>query len=168
MLEPPLTFSQVEVAVRKKTFGVLTTIDSKGQPHSTGVLYGVTPPSSPFALLVLTGERYVKVRNIRTNPNVSLVVTFPHRILSFVPASCVTFTGKAEIVPITDPDGIWAFDQQRILRDNMNSIGGEDAVFMKLVPDGKVLCYGLGIGLREMRKHRERLGYRVFVDWTAP
>ncbi len=41
------TFEYVEAAVRKKTFGVLTTIDGEGRPHSTGVLYGVSPPASP-------------------------------------------------------------------------------------------------------------------------
>jgi hypothetical protein len=165
MGDTPLTFAQVEAAVRKKTFGVLTTMDPGGGPHSTGVLYGVSPSSSLFALFVLTGENYVKTRNVRSNQDVSLVVTFPHRILSFVPASCVTFTGRAETVPVTDPDGAWAFDQHRILRDNMESVG--HAVFLKVVPDPKVLCYGLGVGLREMRKHRERLSYRVFVDCTA-
>ena len=67
-----LSFAEVETEVRKKTFGVLTTIDAEGRPHSTGVLYGVAPPSSPFALFILTGERYVKVRNVRSNPAVSL------------------------------------------------------------------------------------------------
>lgn len=167
MTESPRTFSQVETAVRRKTFGVLTTIDSSGRPHSTGVLYGVAPPSSPFALFILTGERYVKVRNVRSNPAVSMVVTFPHRILSFVPASCVTFRGTAEIVPVTDTDGVWAFEQHRILQDNMDSIGGQEAVFLKLIPDRKVLCYGLGIGLLEMKKHREQLAYRVLIDPAA-
>lgn len=167
MTKTPLTFPQVEAAVRRKTFGVLTTIDAKDRPHSTGVLYGVAPPSSPFALFVLNLESYVKTRNVRANPAVSLVVTFPHRVLSFVPASCVTLAGRAEIVPVTDPGGVWAFNQHRILRDNTASLGDEHAVFLKIVPDEKVLCYGLGVRLREMRKHREQLSYRVFSDRTA-
>jgi len=169
MIETPLTFAQIEAAVRSKTFGVLTTIDTKGRPHSTGVLYGVAPPPSPFALFILTLESYVKTRNVGSNPNVSLVVTFPHRILSFVPASCVTFRGQASVVPVDDPDGMWAFDQQRILRDNVASLRGVDglAVFLKLAPEPKVLCYGLGVGLRQMRKDREHLAYSVLVDRTA-
>ncbi len=169
MTDTPLTFTQVESAVRKKTFAVLTTIGPEGRPHSTGVLYGIAPPSSPFALFVLTLETYVKVRNVRANPTASLAVTFPHRIMSFVPASCATFHGRIDVVPIDDPDGLWAFDQHRILRDNMTSLDGGTghAVFLKLVPEPKVLCYGLGIGLREMRKHREQLGYSVSIDRTA-
>ena len=169
MIETPLTFAQVEAAVRSKTFGVLTTIDTKGRPHSTGVLYGVAPPSSPFALFILTLESYVKTRNVRSNPNVSLVVTFPHRILSVVPASCVTFRGPAVVVPVDDHGGMWALDQQRILRDNVTSLRSVDglAVFLKLTPEPKVLCYGLGVGLRQMRKDREHLAYSVLVDRTA-
>jgi len=161
------TFEQVEAAVRSKTFGVLTTIDARGRPHSTGVLYGVSSPKSPLALFVLTLDSYVKVRNVRANPNTSLVVPFPHRILSFVPASCVTFRGRAEVVPVTDPDGRWAFEQNRILRDNIASLEGLSAldqpVFLRLIPEPKVLCYGVGIGLWQMRKHRAHLDYRVTV-----
>jgi hypothetical protein len=89
--------------------------------------------------------------------------------LSFVPASCVTFRGQASVVPVDDPDGMWAFDQQRILRDNVASLRGVDglAVFLKLAPEPKVLCYGLGVGLRQMRKDREHLAYSVLVDRTA-
>jgi hypothetical protein len=161
---PAQTFDQIEAAVRKKTFGVFTSIDRKGRPHSTGVLYGVSPPASPFALFVLTRERYVKVRNVRMNPETTLVVTFPHRILSFVPASCVTFRGRTDVVPFADTDGRWALDQRRILRDNVASVSQvEDPVFLKLTPEPKVWCYGLGIGLLEMSKDHVGLDYRVNI-----
>ncbi len=78
MTEKQIPFESVEKAVRKKTFGVLTTIDSKGRPHSTGIIYAVGPPESQFAFYCITGANYVKVRNIKHNPTVSLVVTFPH------------------------------------------------------------------------------------------
>ena len=45
------TFEFVEKHVRKKSFGILTTIDRKGRPHSTGIVYGVSPPESKFSLL---------------------------------------------------------------------------------------------------------------------
>ena len=161
------TFEQVEAAVRARTFGVFTTIDTKGRPHSTGVLYGVAPATSPFALFILTLDTYVKTRNVRANPNTSLVVTIPHRILSFVPASCVTFRGVTDVLEVTDPDGREAFAQSRILRDNIAALeglpGGAGAVFLRLTPDPKVLCYGVGIPLLQMRKHRAHLNYRVTI-----
>lgn len=156
-------FEYVESSVRRKTFGVLTTVDKAGTPHSTGILYGVAPPTSPFALYVLTLEKYIKIRNVRANPRASLVVPFPHRILSFIPAPCATFRGLAEVVPFDDADGRWAFKQQRILRDNAAWLADAEPVFLKLTPEPTVLCHGLGIGLMRMRREHTAGGYRVQV-----
>ena len=157
------TFDFVEGEVRKKTFGVLTTVDGGNRPHSTGILYGVAPPSSPFALYFLTLEHYVKVRNVRENPQVSLVVPFPHRILSFIPAPCATFRGAADVVPFDDPDARWAFQQRRILRDNVAWLADIEPVFIKLKPEPVVQCHGLGIGLREMRSEHTAGGYKARI-----
>jgi nitroimidazol reductase NimA-like FMN-containing flavoprotein (pyridoxamine 5'-phosphate oxidase superfamily) len=88
------TFDFIEEKVRKKSFGVLTTIDSKGRPHSTGIIYAVGPPEKPFALYSISGSQYAKVRNIKRNPNVSLVVTFPHYWIRFAPASYAMGNGS--------------------------------------------------------------------------
>ncbi len=157
------TFAYVEAALRKKTFGVLTTLDGKGRPHSTGILYGVSPPGSPFAFFFLTLERYLKVRNVRANPPGTLVVPFPHRILSFIPAPCVTIRGRAEVVPFSDPDARWGFEQRRILRDNVAWLTDAEPVFLKLTPEPTVLCHGVGIGLFEMRRKHTAGGYKAHI-----
>jgi hypothetical protein len=157
------SYEFVERAVRKKTFGVFTTVDPKGRPHSTGILYGVSPPSAPLAMYMLTMPHYIKVRNVEANPQTTLVVPFPHRILGFVPANCVTFRGHTEVVPLSDEHGRWAFARRRILRDNMKWLEGSDAVFPKLTPDPKVNCYGLGISLREIRRNHTAGGYSVTI-----
>jgi hypothetical protein len=153
----------VEAAVRKKTFGVLSTIGSDGRPHSSGVLYGVAPPQSPFAIYMLTMPNYVKVRNVRKNPAANLVVPFPHRILSFIPANTVTFQGICTVEPVSDPDGRSAFGQHRILRDNLEWLDDRDPVFLKLTPEPKVRCFGLGISLRELRSNHTGGGYTVQI-----
>lgn len=159
-------FDFVEREVRRRTFGVLTTIDSKGRPHSTGILYGVAPPQSPFALYMLSVEGSAKVRNIRRNPSTSLVVTFPHHYLRFVPANYAMFRGASEIVPFDVEEGQRAFRQHRILRFNITSAKEETlrkAVFIKLVPEPTVFCYGLGIGIMEIRKSHETGSYKVGI-----
>ena len=159
-------FGSVEKAVRKKTFGVITTIDSKGRPHSTGIIYGVAPPTSTFNLYILTGENYVKVRNIRRNPLVSLVVTFPHYWLRFVPASYAMFRGSAEIIPFEDSDAIWAMSRSRIGRMNLNTdveSTRTNMVFIKITPEPTVFCYGLGFSAMEMRSDHTRVGYKVTI-----
>jgi len=161
--KPDPSFEDVEAFVRRKTFGVLTTVDQAGRPHSTGIVYGVAPPASPFALYFLTLEKYIKVRNVRANPQTTLVVPFPHRILSFIPAPCVTFRGLTEVVPFDDPDARWSFDQRRILRDNVAWLAEAEPVFLKLIPEPTVLCHGLGIGLMRLRREHTAGGYRAYI-----
>ena len=159
-------FDFVEKEVRRRTFGVLTTIDSEGRPHSTGILYGVAPPQSQFALYMLSVEGYAKVKNIRRNPNTSLVITFPHHYLRFVPANYAMFRGASEIVPLDDDDGQWTFRQHRILRFNITSAKEETlkkAVFIKLVPEPTLFCYGLGMSVMEIRRSHESGSYKVEI-----
>jgi nitroimidazol reductase NimA-like FMN-containing flavoprotein (pyridoxamine 5'-phosphate oxidase superfamily) len=151
------TFEFVEGQVRKKSFGVLSTIDSKGMPHSTGVLYGISPPGSPFRIFNVVGKNYVKVKNIERSPRVSFVVTFPHYYLRFVPANYVMFRGTAEILPFSDQTGQKAFQTKRILRMN------PEKTFIRIRPEPRVVCYGLGIGIMEMRSDHTNAGYSVTI-----
>ncbi|MGY5864893.1 MAG: pyridoxamine 5'-phosphate oxidase family protein [Candidatus Thorarchaeota archaeon] len=166
MTEKRFTFEKVEKAVRKKSFGVLSTIDSKGRPHSTGMLYAVGPPEKPFALYSIVGEKYAKVRNIRRNPNVSLVVTFPHYWIRFAPASYVMFRGTAEVLPGDIPDGRWAMSQSRIGRMNLQTIAedtGTEFFYIKISPEPTAFCFGVGFGIMELRGDIENAAYKVTI-----
>ncbi|MHA1924304.1 MAG: pyridoxamine 5'-phosphate oxidase family protein [Candidatus Thorarchaeota archaeon] len=159
------TFDFIEKEVRRKTFGVLSAVDAKGRPHSTGILYGVSPPKSKFALYILTEEGYAKVRHIKRNPNVSLVVTFPHYYIRFAPAGYVMFRGTAELVPFIDSEAQWAFSQKRILRmiQGIDPEILEKAVFIKLNPEPTVFCYGVGIGIIKLRREHIESDYKVTI-----
>jgi general stress protein 26 len=158
------TFEFVESQVRKKSFGILSTIDSKGRPHSTGVLYGISPPSSPFSIFNVVDKNYVKVKNIKRDPRVSFVVTFPHYYLRFAPASYVMFRGIAEILPFSDEMGQKAFQTKRILRMNLESDYEEfEMAFIRIRPEPRVVCYGLGIGIMEMRSTLANAAYSVTI-----
>ncbi len=164
MAKKEITFEYIEEQVRKKTYGVLTTIDKKGRPHSTGMIYGVSPPASKFSLYMLTGDNYVKTKNVQRNPLVSLVINFPHHWIRFAPDSYVMFRGTAEIVPYDNSDGRWAFQQSRIGRMNLSTDSGEQkVVFIKLNPEPKVFVFGLGYGILEMRKQHTEVGYKVTI-----
>lgn len=160
------TFDLVEKKVRKKSFGVLTTIDSKGRPHSTGIIYAVGPPEKPFALYSIVAANYAKVRNIKRNPKVSLVVTFPHYWIRFAPASYAIFQGTAEILPNNDADGRWAMSQSRIGRMNLQTVAElvkTELVYIKMTPEPTVFCYGIGIGLMELRGNHANGAYKVTI-----
>ncbi len=158
-----ITFETVENEVRKKSFGVLTTIDSKGRPHSTGITYAVGSSEKPFALYSIVSANYAKVRNIRQNPNVSLVVTFPHYWIRFAPASYAMFRGTAEILPDSDSDGRWAMSQSRIRRMNLQTDTDEELVYIKLTPEPTVFCFGLGYGIMELRGEHVNAAYKVTI-----
>ena len=165
MTNERFSFGHIEQQVRKKTYCVLSTIDPKNRPHSTGIIYGVSTPEDKFALYMLTVDRYAKVQNIRKNPNISLVVNFPHYYVRFAPDSYIMFRGTAELVPFEDDVAQRAFRQKRILRMNLDSDPEQlkGAVFIKLIPEPTVFCFGVGIGILELLKAHVSSDYKVEI-----
>jgi general stress protein 26 len=160
------TFSFIEKKIRSKTFGILTTINKDGTPHSTGMLFGVSPPSSKFALNFFTSLKYKKVRNIKRNPNVSLIIPFPHYYIRFAPSGTVTFNGKAKLSSINDNNVKNTFAKKRVLRLVLKEIenqGGESFTFIQLIPNPKVLCFGIGFNVFKLRRGHKQGGYSVRI-----
>ncbi len=160
------SFSFVEEEVRKKTFGVLTTLNKDGTPHTTGILYGVSPPSSKFALYSLTSKSYKKVRNIKGNAKVSFLIPFPHNYIRFAPSSTVTLYGEAELISLDDTEIHEIFSRKRILRLIIKQIqqGERDSmIFIRIKPNPKVLCHGLGYNVFKLRKGHAKGGYSVSI-----
>ena len=167
-IETP-SFQFVENEVRKKTFGILSTIDQDGKTHSTGIIYAVSPPGSKFLLYILTDKTYKKVKNIQNNSSVSFVIPFPHHFLRFVPSSCVQFQGTAEILPYEDSEAQQAFKMgKKMLAMNLRQAIKEDpmgefTVFIRVIPNRKIFCYGLGISLMKLQKDVEIGSYSVSI-----
>ena len=164
MPRDPRDFRFIEEQLRKMTFGILSTVNPGGSLQTTGILYGVSPPGARFRLYLLTDQSYLKVRNILKNPEVSFLVPYPHHFLRFVPASCISFPGTAEIVPEDDAEARGAFQTSRILRMNLEEISSmEEAVFIKIRPKRRMHCYGVGFGLMELMRDAAGAGYSVEV-----
>ena len=127
-----LPFNLVEKSIRSKDFGILSTIAPDGYPHSTGILYAVSQENEVFNLYLLTIKSYKKARNIINNPLVSFVIPFPHHILRFVPASCVQFQGKAEIISFDDKTARMSFSKNKVLRMTLKQAEsyGEESIFI--------------------------------------
>ncbi|MFX0011664.1 MAG: pyridoxamine 5'-phosphate oxidase family protein [Candidatus Hermodarchaeota archaeon] len=162
-------FEFIEKQIRKRTFGILSTIDQNGLSHSTGIIYAIAPSKAQFALYVITHRNYKKVKNIEKNNSVSFVIPFPHHVLRFVPASCVQFQGSAEILPFSNKDAQDSFNSgSKILKMNFNEVNKrndkeEGVVFIKIIPNRKLSCYGLGFSLIELRKNIESGSYSVTI-----
>lgn len=150
-LSAPFTFDYVEKQLRKKNFGILTTVTSEGRPHSVGVVYAIPPPSQQqfFCLYLITRPVLKKARNIRGNPNVSFVVPFPHYLFTSIPPRCIQFQGKAELLPINDdPVIVKAFQRSIVLKRSMeHSLRLGESIFIRIVPDKKIFCFGIGANL---------------------
>ena len=158
------SFAFVEAQLRRKSFGVLSTVNRGGSLQTTGILYAVSPPGTAFRLYLITERSYLKARNISRNPEVSFLGPYPHHLLPFVPASCISFPGRAELVPPDDPEGRQAFTATRMLRMNLAEADSmEDAIFIKIRPKRSVHCYGVGIGLMTIARSPATAGYSVKI-----
>ena len=160
-----LPFAAVEKEIKKKTFGVISVVDPVGRPHSTGVLFGMSPPDSPLFLYIVTSRKAAKVRYIRRTPYVTLMVTFPHHWLRFVPDSTVMIRGTADLVSLDDAGFRAAFSQKRMLKKNLQ-VDPEvlkESTVMRIRPDRTVYCYGVGIGINELRKDPTAARYNVII-----
>ncbi len=165
-VNPKVTFEIVDGVVRKRNYGVLSTVSGDGRPHSVGVLYAVSARGNPFSLYIVTDLRSKKARNITRNPNVSFVVPLPRR-LGFLPPSTVQFQGTAEILPLADDKAREAFNASMILRRVLKlqlAQKGDVSLFIRVRPGSTVFTYGVGMSILELMKHVERAASRVQVS----
>ena len=161
-----LNFIFIEKEIRGKTFGILNTMDPNGFPHTSGVLYGVSKPSSKFSIYIITSVKYRKTRNIQKNPNVSFIIPFPHHFLRFVPSSTITLTGKAEIKPFDNGEVLEIFMKKRILRlitEHLSEEEKKELVIIEIKPNSRILCYAIGISMWKLRKGHTEGGYSVRI-----
>ena len=106
-------FHFIKNEIRKKTFGILTTLNNDGSPHTSGIIYGVSDKDDKFALYLLTYKKNKKVRNIQRHPKVSFVIPFPHHILRLIPSGAITINCNAKILPVNTKEIIQIFEKKR-------------------------------------------------------
>lgn len=96
----------------------------------------------------------------------SFLVLFPISFLPFVPSRTVTFNGKAELATIGDVDVRGIFSKKRILRMIIKELETQDTesfTFVRIIPNPKVLCFGLGYNALKLRKNHGQGGYSVKI-----
>ena len=148
----------------RQNFCILSTVNSKGEPHATGVLFAFAPANQSFHLYIVTSRKYAKTKHIKRNPSVSVVIPFPHHWFRAVPAPTIQFQGTAEIISIEDPLAVEYFMRSKILKMTYEQIlaaSSEDAVFLRVTPKRFLYCHGVGIGLLQMRKDIKSGAYRI-------
>ena len=95
-VNPAVTFRTVETEMRRRNYGVLSTVARNGRPHSTSVAYALSARSRPLALYIVRDRRSKKARNIDRNPNVAFVVPVP-RSPGFLPPAPSNFRERQRL-----------------------------------------------------------------------
>lgn len=170
----PVTFELVLAHLRNSHFAVISTSDDDGTPHSAGVNYGVSRPEGELAIYVMTRRHLRKARNITQNPNVSLVVPLPRRLLWFLPPATIQLHGRAEIVDWTDEDGTDVFRRfwmgRRILSGyrGFHRRGETRICFLKITLDPVIHTYLVGASIWRVRKRLESGTAIVVIPRETP
>jgi hypothetical protein len=157
-------FETIDRALRRRTFGTLSTLTEQGRPHATGVVYAVSPSGEPLRLYITTRTTTRKVRNVRAHLDVAFVVPVPRRFAPGFPPRAIQFQGTATVVAASDEGAIRAFSSSWLLRRilmterRIVSQGGE-LCFVRIRPDPMVFTYGIGVSLvGNVRRPREATG----------
>lgn len=167
MTSHSFTIEFIEKMIRKKSFGILSTVSPKGWSQSTGVLFGVSEPTEEFILYIFTDKSYKKTLNIMNNNHVSFLIPFPHFYLRFVPSSTIQFQSQAKILPLSNQKAMNSFKKKRILK-SMTNVTEEDynkdeLVFIELKPYKKYNCYGVGYSLLQLSRNPENASYQIII-----
>lgn len=164
-----VTFDHVLHQLGKHNFAVLSTVGEDGTADSAGVNYGLGGLDHEFAFYVMTRRHLRKARNIARNPNVSLVIPLPRRLLWFLPPPCIQVGGSAEILDWTDAAGTDAFRRfwmgRRILAmyEDAHQRGETRTCFVKITPNPVISTYMVGYGAWELRSRGESAGGKVRI-----
>lgn len=144
----PPTYADVERAIRRHHFAVLSTADSAGRPASAGITYATSQSAS--VLYVMTRRHLQKARNITSNPHVSLVVPLPRLLLRPVPPATIQLRGRAEILDWTDSEGqalfagFWLGRQIITSYRRLHDRGESRICFLRIECDPVIHTYLLG------------------------
>ena len=142
-------------------FAVLAFANAKGQPRTAGICYAVRDRH----IYILTGKDTWKVKHIARNPDVSLTVTLPKRVLFLpwvqIPAATVTIQGQAEILGYADiPPDVF----RTLTRGAELPVSAEEIVAINIKPAGEFVTYGIDVSLLTMRKPEEARGRAPVVS----
>lgn len=145
--------------MRWQHFAVLSTSDAVGHPASAGVTYGLT--TSGAVMYVMTRRHLQKARNIAVNPEVSLVIPVPRKLLWPAPPATIQLRGQAEIRDSSDTEGSQVFSSFLLGRQILTSYRelhdrGESRIcFIRIALDPVIHTYLLGTSIWQARRNME-------------
>jgi general stress protein 26 len=154
-----LAYPAVLRTIRRQHFAVLSTSDTAGHPASAGVTYGLA--RSGEVMYVMTRRHLQKARNIAANPEVSLVVPIPRRLLWPFPPATLQLRGHAKIIDWTDAEAREVFSGFLLGWQITNSYRelhqrGESRIcFLRIDLDPVIRTYLFGTSIWRTRRSME-------------
>jgi len=121
----------------------------KGTPQSSLVVYA----SDGYQIIILTGKKTQKIRNLVRNPVASITIpfymNFLHRMITFAPPASISLKADVEIIDFSDK-AVSSF-YQRVLSFKLPELVEEDSVWLRLELRGSATCHGVGVRLFDLR-----------------
>jgi len=117
----------------------------------------------------MTRTHLQKARNIAHNPQVSLVIPLPRRLLWFLPPPTIQVRGRAEILDWMDTDGIKVFRHfwmgRRILAayQEADRRGETRICFLKITLDPVVSTYMVGSSVWALQSRMESGAAKITI-----
>jgi|GEM_PF-4786476 len=146
---------EVRDVMKNNRWLALSTVSSKGVPQNSLVVY----VSDGNIIYVHTGGDTLKVKNIRENGSVGVVIpfykNFLHKLVKQAPPAEIHFRGEAGVLPYDAAEpGEWF---KKIISAKLTEEIEKNSVWIKIRPTSKIACYGVGVSFMKMRKPLEAM-----------
>ncbi len=140
---------EVRAIFKRNRWLILSTSSPKGAPQSSLVVYA----SDGYKIIILTGEKTQKIKNLVRNPIASITIpfykNFIHRMITIAPPASIVLKSNAEIIDFSD-EAVSGF-YQRVLRFKLPEVVEEGSVWLRLEIGGTATCHGVGVRLFDLR-----------------
>ena len=146
----PATTQNTWQAISKELFGVLGMVTGDKESRSVGIVYIIQDRK----LYIGTGSQSWKAKHIKTNPNVSMTIPIPKRILFLpwikIPQATISFSGTAKIIPAVEAEKKLLQAVFRHFAEDLEFIS--ENCLIEVSPVDDFITYGVGIPLMKMMK----------------
>lgn len=142
-------------AIRSRSFAMLSTVSSAGFPHAAGVSYAAIDST----IYVNTERSSRKARNVAADERVALVI--PVRRLPIGPPFTVQLQGRATLLAVDDPEITEHLAGGRLKAvTSHGELEEPDGCFLRIVPNGRVHTYGIGVSALALARDPLHVGAR--------
>jgi hypothetical protein len=153
---------RITSAIRRKSFGILSTVSPAGRPHAAGVVYDAVDGPAGLHLYLNTFRSSRKALNVAAAGHVAFVI--PVRRIPVGPPFSIQFQASARIIEMNDPE-ITDLVARGALKHSAahGALDEPDGCFIRLAPVGRLHSYGIGVSTMAVARDPLHAGARSVV-----